>query len=63
MNISARTSRSENVSRDLVEANSLPALFAGVLGLILVFGAGFAQTQVLHTAAHDARHSAGFPCH
>ncbi len=44
-------------------SNKLPALFAAILGLVLVFTAGFAKTHVLHNAAHDARHSAGFPCH
>ena len=38
-------------------------LCAVFLGLILVYGAGFAQTEVIHNGAHDARHSAGFPCH
>lgn len=41
----------------------LPALCAAVLGLALIFAAGFAETHVLHNTAHDARHSAGFPCH
>lgn len=33
------------------------------LGLGLVFASGFAQSQTLHDAAHDMRHSTGFPCH
>ncbi len=41
----------------------LPAIIAALFGLGLVFVAGFAQTQVVHNAAHDTRHSAGFPCH
>ena len=41
----------------------LPALVAGGLGLVLLYGAGFAETSALHNAAHDSRHSAGFPCH
>lgn len=39
------------------------ALMAALLGLLLVFVAGFAEVGVLHNAAHDARHSAAFPCH
>lgn len=39
------------------------ALMAALLGLSLVFVAGFADVNVLHNAAHDARHSATFPCH
>jgi cobalt transporter subunit CbtB len=39
------------------------ALSAAVLGLMLIYGAGFAQIEEVHNGAHDARHSAGFPCH
>jgi cobalt transporter subunit CbtB len=39
------------------------ALMASVLGLVLVYGMGFAPMEALHNAAHDGRHSAGFPCH
>lgn len=41
----------------------LPAMLAGSLGLVLLYGAAFAETAALHNAAHDGRHSAGFPCH
>ena len=34
-----------------------------VLGVGLVFAAGFADKLEVHNAAHDARHSAAFPCH
>jgi cobalt transporter subunit CbtB len=44
-------------------SHTLSALFAAVLGMALLFAAGFAETPALHNAAHDARHSAGFPCH
>ncbi len=44
-------------------SDAWPVLFAAVIGLALVFLAGFAETDVLHNAAHDVRHSAGFPCH
>ena len=39
------------------------AMVAAVMGMLLVFGAGFANSQLLHDAAHDARHGLGFPCH
>lgn len=39
------------------------ALAAGGLGLMLLWGVGFAGSAVLHNAAHDTRHSVGFPCH
>ena len=36
---------------------------AMAVGVVLVFASGFAQSQTLHDAAHDMRHSTGFPCH
>ena len=41
----------------------LPSLLAAGLGMVLLYGAAFAETAALHNAAHDGRHSAGFPCH
>jgi cobalt transporter subunit CbtB len=41
----------------------VPALLAASLGLVLLYASAFAQTAALHNAAHDGRHSAGFPCH
>jgi cobalt transporter subunit CbtB len=40
-----------------------PALVAFALGLALLYVVGFAGPQVIHDAAHDARHSLNFPCH
>lgn len=36
---------------------------AALLGLVLLWGIGFSHVEAVHNAAHDARHSAGFPCH
>ena len=36
---------------------------AMLLGFVFIYGAGFVQTSAVHNAAHDARHSLGFPCH
>lgn len=41
----------------------LPGLTAFVFGAALIYAAGFASAVELHNAAHDGRHSAGFPCH
>ncbi len=41
----------------------LAALFAAVLGLVIVFAAGFAPSEAVHNAAHDTRHSFAVPCH
>jgi cobalt transporter subunit CbtB len=40
-----------------------PALLASALALVMLFSMGFAPMEALHNAAHDSRHSAGFPCH
>ena len=39
------------------------ALAAVALGGAILFVVGFAPNRFLHAAAHDVRHSAGFPCH
>ena len=39
------------------------SLSAMAFGLLLVFGVGLARADKLHNAAHDTRHSIGFPCH
>jgi cobalt transporter subunit CbtB len=41
----------------------LPALSAILLGLIILWGVGFAGPSVIHNVAHDSRHSFAFPCH
>ena len=33
------------------------------LGMIVLFGTGFAGPEFLHNAAHDVRHGFAFPCH
>ena len=41
----------------------MQAIFAIMIGGLIIFASGFAQSQTLHDAAHDMRHSTGFPCH
>lgn len=36
---------------------------AFLLGAVILYGAAFVQTPAAHNAAHDMRHSQGFPCH
>jgi cobalt transporter subunit CbtB len=42
---------------------TLAPLCAALLGMALVYGTGFAQTEEIHNGAHDTRHASGFPCH
>lgn len=44
-------------------AKPLQLVGAFLLGMVVLYGAGFVQTSAVHNAAHDARHSIGFPCH
>ena len=48
-----------------VEAQTRMAavVVSALLGVFLLWGVGFAQPNVLHNAAHDARHAFSFPCH
>jgi len=39
------------------------AIGASILGVCLVYFAGFSHIEAVHNAAHDTRHSAAFPCH
>ena len=39
------------------------AVFAGLLGGYLLYGAAFAHSDLLHNAAHDTRHAIVAPCH
>jgi cobalt transporter subunit CbtB len=41
----------------------LAAAMASLLGTFLLWGVGFSHSDLLHNAAHDTRHSIGFPCH
>jgi cobalt transporter subunit CbtB len=41
----------------------VPTVSALLLGLFVVFAVGFAGPDVVHAAAHDARHAFAFPCH
>lgn len=44
-------------------AKPLQLAGAFLLGMVVLYGAGFVQASAVHNAAHDARHSIGFPCH
>lgn len=42
---------------------ALPAMAAILFGGFLLWGVGFAHSDMIHEAAHDSRHSFAFPCH
>lgn len=43
--------------------NLAAAVFATLLGAFVIWAVGFSQIDIAHNAAHDTRHSTGFPCH
>ncbi len=45
------------------DSNVLSIAFVALLGFIVLFGAGFASSGVIHDSAHDTRHITGFACH
>ncbi len=45
------------------DAGLATILFIAFFGATIIFTAGFANPAVMHDAAHDTRHSIGFPCH
>lgn len=65
MSLSANAVDSGPAQRNAASSASSVAapLCAALLGLVLLYGVGFAQTEALHNGAHDARHAAGFACH
>jgi len=46
-----------------ISTRVLPASFALVFGVFVVWGVGFAQPAEIHNAAHDGRHAFAFACH
>lgn len=53
------------VSNTLISTQERLAIgaMALLLGTFMVLGIGFAQSEVVHNAAHDTRHALTFPCH
>ena len=60
--VESKETQSASVFVRRVEAVQ-PAVWAVLLGALIIFSVGFAQPQALHDAAHDARHAVSFPCH
>ncbi|NQZ32082.1 MAG: CbtB-domain containing protein [Oceanospirillaceae bacterium] len=50
-------------STDLSVSSTKQILMALTLGAALVLLVGFAPMEIVHNAAHDARHAFAFPCH
>ncbi|MEO8242211.1 MAG: CbtB domain-containing protein [bacterium] len=53
----------QTLSQSKSASGVMSIVMVALIGATLVFFAGFANSSVLHDAAHDMRHSTGFPCH
>jgi cobalt transporter subunit CbtB len=62
LNVDGRAAREVVVPR-LISARIISAFVAMALGLTILNMVGFGPNDFIHAAAHDVRHSAGFPCH
>ncbi len=62
-NQATETNTVRGISYSASIAKPLQLVAAFLLGAAILYGAGFVQTSVAHNAAHDMRHSQGFPCH
>ncbi len=50
-------------ARSRQSSHIMPATLALLLGTLVIGIAGFSHVDLVHNAAHDTRHSNGFPCH
>ena len=49
--------------RATADVGFMPIVSAIIVGLFLIYFAGFAQAAQYHDSAHDTRHTLAFPCH
>lgn len=57
------TTSNETAPVSITFSRTLQLVGAFMLGAIIMYGVGFLNTAAVHNAAHDTRHSQGFPCH
>ena len=58
------TTRTQSATISKTRSQTLiAATMAAFLGMFMVWGVGFSHVAAAHNAAHDVRHSNGFPCH
>ncbi len=55
--------QSQTLSHTRLSSKSRQILASTFLGFVILATVGFAPVEVIHNAAHDTRHSSGFPCH
>lgn len=58
-----QTATTTQVQTSLSQSRRVIAAATLLFGVGLVFLTGFAHSETIHNAAHDARHALAFPCH
>lgn len=58
-----QTATTTHVQSSLSQSRRVIAAATLLFGVGLVFLTGFAHSETVHNAAHDARHALAFPCH
>ena len=53
----------QKANTTLLSKRLLVAVLGGVIGVFILLGVGFTNSNLIHNAAHDARHLNSFPCH
>lgn len=61
--MNTNNSLAQEQSVTLASSKNSQLFAAAVLGIVILFGVGFAPMDMAHNAAHDTRHSVAFPCH
>ena len=52
-----------SIASSSAQVRVLTGVAAALLGAFMLYGAAFAQSGILHNAAHDTRHAITVPCH
>ena len=60
---SLKTSAQSAASAGVSVSTKVQIVSAMLLGMVLLYGVGFASMDIAHNAAHDTRHTFAFPCH
>lgn len=64
MNTSTTTKNSSLIQSSSLNISALLQIISAMLiALVVLYGVGFIEMDIAHNSAHDARHSAVFPCH
>jgi cobalt transporter subunit CbtB len=62
-NLSTKQPAATGNAAELTASCAVPLVMVALLGIFIIGGVGFSHIEAVHNAAHDYRHSMGFPCH